>query len=737
MNRPYPNNPFQFAQPPNKWPIKPNQQPFPVFDQQSINPTDLAKLKKMFYEMKKIIMKNVKSKNNKNVKFGNKKFTIQQGKAGNQQANNTKNDKKRKLIDKNNPNKRMNNGNPANQQQIRGYKQQIINNNMNINLTQPDDNGTFNPVITSDLFPSTNQTTKQRKAKSNGQQVCRYFFSGNCTKGDKCEFIHTKEKSFKVKELCKFYVQGACDKGAKCIFMHKEFPCKFFHTGANCFDSENCKFSHEPLTEEMSLVLKQFLKPKDKKVDPSKKEKALLGLPTAEMRNSRDTWQWQQNIRKLESEKTGEDENYFRISNEFILENDPANIDFTFKKKLYTADEFIDELSKPTDDPKTVDPKAIKKENIEVDTEDDQIKNETPNEPTGESKDHFYHRRDHLISKNNNTQQNSKATSYENKLKKIIGKNKMSKLFQESKKQENALSSNTNLYKSSKPLDGMFDSSDLINKLVQETKVDDLAKQTDAEIDQFANFKSMIKKEHSSTVTSNQIENKPINPLNDLNMSRPKSLIDEIMSSKGFVGSNSLAALTSSPKLIKPLTFTQQTYQFQSIAGLNSAKSFYQSNFNEYGNINVPSESDLFNLNTPTYSNGQFGSAAHDDLRINNLQFNGQSNAMPNSASRRAENRDKDYIISKSEEEDFEFKLYYCDKVQPTYNEYEEFYYCDENARNDVRLIKYFASSRQKGQLSIFEQLNLLANQNEDDKNEATGLTGLSNLRKKKINEQD
>jgi hypothetical protein len=72
--------------------------------------------------------------------------------------------------------------------------------------------------------------------------------------GDHCQYLHSGNPERKF-ELCKFYLMDCCAKKEKCLYMHSDFPCKYFHTGMKCFAKENCKFSHEPLSEKTREIL--------------------------------------------------------------------------------------------------------------------------------------------------------------------------------------------------------------------------------------------------------------------------------------------------------------------------------------------------------------------------------------------------------------------------------------------------------------------------------------------------
>ncbi|XP_077468605.1 zinc finger CCCH domain-containing protein 6 isoform X4 [Stigmatopora argus] len=99
----------------------------------------------------------------------------------------------------------------------------------------------------------------QHTVEHNGRYICKYFLEGRCIKGEQCKFEHELVIPDKKRELCKFYLQGYCSKGDHCIYMHSEYPCKFFHTGAKCYQGDNCKFSHDDLTDVTKDLLHKIM----------------------------------------------------------------------------------------------------------------------------------------------------------------------------------------------------------------------------------------------------------------------------------------------------------------------------------------------------------------------------------------------------------------------------------------------------------------------------------------------
>ncbi|XP_012268635.2 protein suppressor of sable [Athalia rosae] len=95
--------------------------------------------------------------------------------------------------------------------------------------------------------------------------VCIYFMQGKCHRGDDCPFSHNALPPRKM-ELCKFYLMDCCAKREKCLYMHHDFPCKFYHTGLKCTQGENCKFSHNPLNEQVKNILLKHLETAPKEI---------------------------------------------------------------------------------------------------------------------------------------------------------------------------------------------------------------------------------------------------------------------------------------------------------------------------------------------------------------------------------------------------------------------------------------------------------------------------------------
>lgn len=88
--------------------------------------------------------------------------------------------------------------------------------------------------------------------------VCWHWKRGNCSRGDACAFLHpNREKGFKIPELCKYSESGHCLKGSDCSYLHdaSKVPCRFFHVHGVCYQRDNCKFSHDPISKEVRARL--------------------------------------------------------------------------------------------------------------------------------------------------------------------------------------------------------------------------------------------------------------------------------------------------------------------------------------------------------------------------------------------------------------------------------------------------------------------------------------------------
>ncbi|KAM7079154.1 zinc finger CCCH domain-containing protein 6 isoform 3-T3 [Molossus nigricans] len=117
----------------------------------------------------------------------------------------------------------------------------------------------------------TQEFINQHTVEHKGKQICKYFLEGRCIKGDQCKFDHDAELE-KRKEICRFYLQGYCTKGENCIYMHNEFPCKFYHSGAKCYQGDKCKFSHDDLTKETKKLLDKVLNTEEEPTNEDERE---------------------------------------------------------------------------------------------------------------------------------------------------------------------------------------------------------------------------------------------------------------------------------------------------------------------------------------------------------------------------------------------------------------------------------------------------------------------------------
>ncbi|XP_043851974.1 zinc finger CCCH domain-containing protein 8-like [Dromiciops gliroides] len=114
------------------------------------------------------------------------------------------------------------------------------------------------PPAAQERPPVSQEFIEKNTVTLGSQRVCKYFLAGRCVRGEQCRLDHAAQ-GLKFQQLCKFYVQGYCTRGELCRFLHQEFPCKFFHTGAKCYQGDHCGFSHAPLTPETEGLLQAAL----------------------------------------------------------------------------------------------------------------------------------------------------------------------------------------------------------------------------------------------------------------------------------------------------------------------------------------------------------------------------------------------------------------------------------------------------------------------------------------------
>ncbi|XP_024145255.1 uncharacterized protein LOC112157040 [Oryzias melastigma] len=124
---------------------------------------------------------------------------------------------------------------------------------------------------------------EQNALEVDGRLLCRHFIMGRCIKADTCQLEHVQAYNDLIKAGCKYYFIGVCMKGDSCPYMHKSFPCKFFHRRGKCSQQENCRFSHEPLTDVTEKLLDEAIKRDIEFYEQKKKsEQESLGEPVNE-----------------------------------------------------------------------------------------------------------------------------------------------------------------------------------------------------------------------------------------------------------------------------------------------------------------------------------------------------------------------------------------------------------------------------------------------------------------------
>ena len=77
-----------------------------------------------------------------------------------------------------------------------------------------------------------------------GDNICRFFLKGHCSKGNNCQFRHVRTDPSKA-VVCKHWLRGLCKKGDNCEFLHeynlRKMPeCWFYSKYGECNNGTEC-----------------------------------------------------------------------------------------------------------------------------------------------------------------------------------------------------------------------------------------------------------------------------------------------------------------------------------------------------------------------------------------------------------------------------------------------------------------------------------------------------------------
>ncbi|KAI8354848.1 hypothetical protein B0O80DRAFT_449835 [Mortierella sp. GBAus27b] len=91
-------------------------------------------------------------------------------------------------------------------------------------------------------------TNTAKKNGETGDNICRFFLKGHCSKGTGCPFRHVRTDPSKA-VVCKHWLRGLCKKGDNCEFLHeynlRKMPeCWFYSKYGECNNGAECIYLH-------------------------------------------------------------------------------------------------------------------------------------------------------------------------------------------------------------------------------------------------------------------------------------------------------------------------------------------------------------------------------------------------------------------------------------------------------------------------------------------------------------